>query len=145
MPTPVADIAEVYRTTGGRALIVAQVDGSGNAIGDATTRSTDAFLSTAAVRASVVKASAGKIFSMNLFNSGAGAVYFRLYNKATTPGTGDTPVFRGTIPATGERTVTFADGLYFSTGIGIRITGAVADNDATALNANEVMANIVYE
>lgn len=109
--------------------------------------SVSSFLSTAAVEDTVVKASPGQIYSLSFFNKGAAAVYLRLYNMTTTPGTGDTPIWRAIIPGNtaGAGLVKhFPNGLAFSTGIGFRCTGAIADNDATALAANEVTGNIEY-
>lgn len=110
--------------------------------------SVSSFLSTAAVQATAVKASAGQIYSLSFFNKGAAAVYLRLYNMTTTPGTGDTPVWRGIIPgntAGAGLVKQFPSGLEFSSGIGFRCTGAIADNDATVLAANEVTGNIEYK
>lgn len=110
--------------------------------------SVSSFLSTAAVQATAVKASAGQIYSLSFFNKGAAAVYLRLYNMTTAPGTGDTPIWRAIIPGNtaGAGLVKhFPNGLEFSTGIGFRCTGAIADNDATALAANEVTGNIEYK
>lgn len=108
------------------------------------------FLSTAAVLAAAIKASAGQIYSMQLFNLNAAARYVRLYNKATAPLTTDTPIWRGMIPGGGTTvgsgvSVSFPNGLAFATGIGIRVTAAVADNDDTALAANEITGNVQYK
>lgn len=107
-----------------------------------------AFLSTAAVQAAAIKASAGQVYSLQFFNKGAAAVYVRLYNQTGSPGTGDTPVWRGIIPGNtaGAGFVLNIDkGVAFSTGIGIRVSGAIADNDATVLAANEVIGNVLYK
>ena len=110
--------------------------------------SISSFLSTAAVQATAVKASAGQVYSIEFFNVGAAAVYVRLYNMTTTPGTGDTVVWRGIVPgntAGAGFVKTWDKGLAFSTGIGFRCTAAIADNDNTALSANAVMGNICYK
>jgi hypothetical protein len=41
--------------------------------------------------------------------------------------------------------VPFPVGRVFATGIGIRISGAIADNDTTVLTANKVMCNVGYK
>jgi hypothetical protein len=105
-------------------------------------------LSTAAVIASAVKASAGQVYGIHVFNNGANEVFLRLYNQTGSPGTGDTVVYRAMIPGNAAGAgfvVGVPPGMAFSTGIGIRVTGAVADNDATALAANEVMVNVLYK
>jgi hypothetical protein len=108
------------------------------------------FLSTAAVQAAEIKGSAGTVYSMQFFNKNAAAMYVRLYNQTGAPAAGDTAniVWRGMIPGNTAGTgyvVQFPKGKAFSTGIGIRVSGAVADNDTTVLGANEVMGNVGYK
>lgn len=126
--------------------------GTTNAVSDQPVTSgglsTYSFLSTGAVQSVNVKASAGQLYSLEFFNTGAAAVYVRIYNKASTASTSDTPVLRFTIPgnAAGAGFVKSWDkGIAFATGISVRVTAAVADNDATALNANEVIGNLEYK
>lgn len=110
--------------------------------------SVSSFLSTSAVQAAQIKGSAGQIYSIEFFNVGAAAVYVRLYNLIGTPATTDTPIWRGIVPgntAGAGFVKTWDKGLACSTGIGWRVTGAVADNDATSLTANQVVGNIAYK
>lgn len=107
-------------------------------------------LSTGAVLAAQIKGSAGQLYSMHFFNNGANEVFVRLYNQTGAPANTDTAniVWRGFVPgnAAGTATeVTWPKGLAFATGIGIRVTGAVADNDTTALSASEVAVNAGYK
>lgn len=107
-------------------------------------------LSSAAVISAEIKASAGNIFSVSGFNNAAGIAYVRIYNQTGAPGTGDAAniIWRGMIPgntAGAGFSVTFAKGRACGTGIGVRVTGAVADNDGTALAANQVMLNVGYK
>lgn len=108
------------------------------------------FLSTAAVQAANIKSSAGTVWDVQCFNHGTTKAYIRLYNQTASPGTGDTAniVWRGTVPASadgGGFVVQFPNGRQFSTGIGIRVSGSGADNDATALVANDVRCNVGYQ
>ncbi len=106
------------------------------------------FLSTAAVQAAAIKASAGQVYGLRFFNKGAAPVYVRLYNQTTTPGTSDTPIYRCMVPgntAVGGFVDTVPPGITFGTGIGIRVTAGVADNDATVLPASDVMGNVLYK
>ncbi|AMV29278.1 hypothetical protein VT84_33090 [Gemmata sp. SH-PL17] len=106
------------------------------------------FLSTAAVQAAAIKASAGQVYGLRFFNKNASPVYVRLYNQTTTPGTSDTPIYRCMVPgntAVGGFVDTIPPGITFGTGIGIRVTAGVADNDATALPASDVMGNVLYK
>lgn len=114
--------------------------------------SNSSFLSTAAVQSTAVKASAGQVYSIEFFNVGTSPVYVRLYNQATAPGSGDTAniIWRGVIPADSSGlgaglVKAWEKGLAFSTGIGMRVTAAVADNDATSLSANTVLGNVSYK
>ena len=102
-------------------------------------------ISTAAVISAAIKASAGQVFGYSFFNNTAAAVFVRLYNMTTAPGTGDTPVRRVMVPANGGVEREIVNGREFTTGIGIRVTGLAPDNDATALTANTVLVNVDYE
>lgn len=105
-------------------------------------------ISAAAVLSAVIKASPGKVFSIQIFNVNAAARFVRLYNQTGAPGTGDTAniLWRGIIPGNtaGAGFVVPLKGMQFSAGIGIRASAAVADNDATALAANEQFFNVEY-
>jgi hypothetical protein len=92
-----------------------------------------------------VKASAGEIASIDLFNVAAYAVYFKLYNKVSTPTVGsDTPVWTIPIPAGGGFSRDFIRGEYFSIGIAYAITKLQADSDTTALAAGDVTGRIKW-
>lgn len=77
-------------------------------------------------------------------NTGATVAFVKLYNKATAPIQTDVPAMVIPVPAAvsgvpGVATlpIGFA-GFRFALGLGIRITGAVADNDTTAVAAAQV-------
>src|SRR4051812_25330129 len=57
------------------------------------------FLSTAAVQAAAIKASAGQVSALHFFNNAASIAYVRLYDQVASPGSGDTPIYRAMIPA----------------------------------------------
>lgn len=108
-----------------------------------------AFLSTNTVISSVVKNAAGTLTGLEWFKIAAGRVFVRLYNQTTTPASTDTPVMRFVVPGStagdaGGFTRVFLNGVIFTVGIGVRVTAAVADNDTTALAANDVIGNIEY-
>ena len=78
-------------------------------------------------------------------NIGAGAAFVKLYNKATAPTVGtDVPAMIIPVPAAvagvpGIATLPIGfNGFRFSLGLGLAITGAVADNDTTAVAAGQV-------
>jgi hypothetical protein len=106
------------------------------------------FQTSGAVIAAAVKASAGQVYSIEVYNINATAVYVRLYNQTASPGTGDTVVWSGIVPgntAGAGFVKSWPQGMAFSTGIGVRVTNAIADTDNTALTANTVMLNVEYK
>jgi hypothetical protein len=103
------------------------------------------YISAATTNATSVKASAGTVYSIDLSNANAAVRWFKLYNKASAPTVGtDTPVFRALIPASGGRTISFPNGLTFSTGIAFALVTGAADSNTSAVAANELTVNIGY-
>jgi hypothetical protein len=102
--------------------------------------------SAATTNATSVKATAGRVNMLNVSNLTAGAKFLKLYNLAVAPTVGtSTPFMVIPIQANSTLPVVHNDiGIYFSTGIAYAITGAVADNDTTAVGANEVLVNMIY-
>ena len=99
--------------------------------------------SAATTNATVIKGSAGTLYSINAFNNGGAAAYVKLYNKATAPTVGtDIPVLVIPVPAGDfNKPLTFGPlGHRFTAGIGLAITGGAADNDTTAVAASQVKA-----
>ena len=103
----------------------------------------------ATVNAANFKASKAKVFSYEFANLNTTTWRFvQLYNKATAPSPPSDVgvlVLKIAIPPGGVRTQTFIRGLDFNAGLGIAVTGAVADTDATAIGANEVVGSIYYQ
>ena len=109
-------------------------------------------ISTAAVLAAEIKGSAGNVYSIQAFNINAAARYVRIYNQTGAPGSGDAAniVWRGMVPgntAAAGYTIPVggSKGIACATGIGIRASAAIADNDTTALAANELIFNVQYK
>jgi len=92
----------------------------------------------------IAKANAGQIFTALLSNTAGSIVYVKLYDKATAPTSSDTPTH--TIPLQANQTLPWSsvDGINFTTGISMRASTGVADNDNTAPAANQVIVNIEY-
>jgi len=123
----IADVGIQYRASATGAATMARVAAA------ASTNSTN------------VKASAGRVVGYHFTNNTAAAKYIKLYNKASAPTVGtDTPVTTLILPASSQIFAQFVGGLSFATGIGYGITGAVADNDTTAVAANDVHGFIAY-
>lgn len=83
-----------------------------------------------------VKTSACQCYGIDMSNTSASVIYVKLYDKASTPGTGDTPKKTFQVPANATVLRVFPMGLQFSTGFGWAATGAIADNDNTAIAAS---------
>lgn len=107
--------------------------------------------------ATVVKASAGRLYGYVLTNTDAAKLAFvKFYNKATAPDpSADSALLMWTafVPPTPTAitapnmlipTFNFPHGLYFSSGIGFVITQG-AGTDETAVDANDVGYNIAYK
>lgn len=103
-------------------------------------------ISAATTNATNVKASAGNVYSVEIFNNGVSNAYVKFYNSASalTAGAG-TPVKRFMIPAGGGLIFNPPIGVQFSTGIGFTITGLLVDTDTTAVAINQVSVNIDYK
>lgn len=103
-------------------------------------------MSAATTNATSVKASTGVVYGVNLHNSGAAAVFVKLYNKASAPVVGtDVPVETIAIPAGGRVDYSYTQGNAFSAGIAYAITNLVADTDTTAVTLNQVTGKIAYQ
>lgn len=105
-------------------------------------------LATANVNAAIIKAGAGRVYGYTIANPSAAAKFVRLYNKATLPApAADSALIIRTImiPAGGIASYHLGAGMAgFTNGIGIAATGAIADNDATALAANDLIIHVDY-
>ena len=88
--------------------------------------------------ATAAKASAGKLFSVNGYNSTATVTYLKFYDKATAPTVGtDVPVLTYALPATAA--FSFPVPFGFATGIGYGLVTGAADADNTAVGAGDVL------
>lgn len=93
----------------------------------------------------VIKAAKGQIFDLHICNQAASARFVKLYDKATTPLSTDTPQRTYSIPASTTIALPVtASGIEYLLGIGIRGTTGLADNDVGAPAANDIVVNISY-
>lgn len=102
-------------------------------------------IAAATTNATSVKAGATNIGWISAHNLSASVRYLKVYNKASAPTVGtDVPV--QVIPLRPNSEVVFAPfaGLRLATGFALAITGGLADNDTTAIGANEVVVNWGY-
>lgn len=110
--------------------------------------STSYLSAAASTNATVVKASAGRVYKVRAFNNGATAVFLKMYNKATTPNVGSDTVFDKFEILAGATGAGFIDdielGQAYSNGISFAITAGFADSDSSAIGANVVSVTILY-
>jgi hypothetical protein len=93
----------------------------------------------------VVKNGAGQVYNYYLYNNAATTRYVKFYDKGTAPTSGDTPVWTLGIPAGSAANVAFPNGIAFASGISLRGTTLVANNDNTAPSANDLVVNLGYK
>ena len=92
------------------------------------------------VAATVIKATAGKLYSISVGNAQATAVYLKVYNAASVTLGTTSPIQNYLVPANGTFNVSINDaGLFFSTGICIAVTGGQPLLDSTALTTAAVV------
>lgn len=103
-------------------------------------------LATADTNATSVKASAGQVYGLMIYNLAAATRHVKLYDKATAPTVGtDEPKLTIPLPAGGGVVLPIPMGLAFAAGIGLGIVTGVSDADATAPAANDIIVNILYK
>lgn len=99
----------------------------------------------ASTNATSLKATAGQLYTIDVFNAAAYNVFLKLYNKASAPTVGtDTPVMTIPIQAGGGYSKTWPMGLSFATGIAYAITKLQADADTTVLVAGDLTGNTTW-
>lgn len=97
----------------------------------------------ASTNATNLKASAGQIYSIDVFNNAAYNVFLKLYNKASSPTVGtDVPVWTIPVPTGGGYAREFPRGKTFATGISYAITKLEADSDTTVVVADDLTGSI---
>ena len=107
------------------------VNGS-SALGNGQTLGT--IIAPTTVTATQIKATAGRLYSMHVGNTNATAVYLKLYNATSVTLGTTSAALNFMIPAASAIFIPINDtGLYFSSGIGVAVSGAQALTDSTAL------------
>jgi len=116
------------------AALPTELRASATATGATSTRVNAA----AGVNATVLKATAGNVFDIILFNASATPKFMRFYNKATAPITTDVPLMTMVLAPGVITRIAPVVPIRFAAGISYNITGALPDNDATAVAAQDV-------
>lgn len=97
--------------------------------------------------ATLVRAGKTWVWGITLTGSTAAIRWFKLYNKATSPTSADTPFYRVAVPGLTTGVVTrivFEKPLQFDSGLGLRCVTGQADNDNTAVTAGDVVWDLEY-
>lgn len=92
----------------------------------------------------MVKAAPGQLYGWQIKNAAAAVRFVKIYNKATAPTGADTPLLTIGLAAGGDSVLFLPQGARFSAGISIRGTQLVADADATAPAANDIVVNLFW-
>lgn len=103
-------------------------------------------VSAANTNATLVKAWATVVGSMQISNSSTSWRYVKLYDKVTAPVVWDSSAIKKNIgvPPGDTLLLNFSTHIRFALGLGMRITANPAVSDDTAIGANEVIVNISY-
>lgn len=101
-------------------------------------------VSAGSTNATNIKASAGQVFGWYIYNSNAAARKVAFHNTAGTPTAGASVVFSLVVPPTSGANVFSEVGIAFATGIAVTMVTGLADSDATAVAANDLVCNIFY-
>lgn len=101
---------------------------------------------TAGGDAGVVKASAGQLYGVHVFNKADYPVYVKIHNLASAPTPGTTAVVRTIgVQAGLSADVIYTHGLALGTGIAYSIVKLLPDNDATAVVAADCVVDFDYK
>jgi hypothetical protein len=103
----------------------------------------------ATINATVVKASAGRLYKIKGYNAAAAVRYIKFWNKATTPApASDTAliVFSFALKASDQFDIDLTPvGYAFSSGLSYTLSTGSANNDATAVTAADIVGlNVLY-
>lgn len=108
-----------------------------NAVLSGATATTRLLSAAATDNATNVKASAGTLVQVKGYNDSVAARWLKLYDKATTPASTDTP--RESIYLPPKTAFVFDNLGLYAAGIGFRITTGSADNDTGALTLADIL------
>lgn len=107
---------------------------------------------TAGTNATLIKPFSGNIHGvvLNATAAAASSIFVKFYDSSTIPTAGaGTPLFTVPVISTttlaGNSQVNFEEGIPFKNGIGFTITGAIADNDTTAVTLNSIHGFVLYK
>lgn len=106
--------------------------------------STQHTISAASTNDTLTRNAAAAIGLIVVTNSNVAARYFKLYNKASAPTSGDTPIMTVLLPPNSTTVIGGNSPIRCSTGIGWRLTTGIAVADTGAVGAAEHAVSIFY-
>jgi hypothetical protein len=101
-------------------------------------------VSAASTNATVVKASAGKLYGWKIYNNNAAMRKVAFHNAATTPTAGASILFTLNIPGLGAANVLGENPINFTTGIAFTTVTDNTDAGTTAVAAGDLTINLFY-
>jgi hypothetical protein len=103
-------------------------------------------ISAASTNATLVQTGQSVVGMLSVFHIGNGNSnrFVKIYNTAGVPTASDTPILTLCIHPGDSFYTAIPNGLFCSDGLGFRFTANYADNDNTAISANELVINIAY-
>lgn len=118
--------------------------GGGDSVSTAQTFSV---LAAGSNNATVLKATPGSIYNIEITNTSAAIKYVKFYNKATAPAPATDNALlikRYGIAATSNLVVSVPKGIPFTTGIGLAAVTGTSDTDNTGVTAADLMINVTF-
>lgn len=105
------------------------------------------FVTAASDNSTNLKASAGQVYSIDIFSNATYPLFFRLYNSASAPtGCGATNLFKVVGVQAGTQHVLQSEaGWALGTGIGYCVTKNMADSDDTAVLVSDATVDLGYK
>ena len=94
--------------------------------------------------AQTVKTSAGQVYMLRVYNTGASTVFLKWFDGAVTLGT-TSANYQEAIPAGATLVVPFPMGKPFTNAIRFAVTGGIGVADNTAITANTVVVNVAFQ
>lgn len=92
-----------------------------------------------------IKASAGQVYAVAVFNNTTYPVYVKFHNTAGTPTAGAGVVTTIGVQAGTQRDVSWPSGMTFATGIGVSVVKDLADAGTTAVAASDAVIDVQYK
>lgn len=95
--------------------------------------------------ATAVKASAGQLYAVDVFNVATTPRYVKFHNSTAAPTVGSGVVLTVGVQAGVGRQVSWPNGVEFSTGIAMSLVTGIADNSTAAVTAADLVVDVFYK